>query len=224
MPDAIKYGNINSVPDSVFWSFFSNPSPSKEMVFDLKADSSGTLDMEKTFQLINRYNSAIKKVGSVENRHKLNIPKIHLQYGEDIYESALIEILKSFEGGELMLDQKNTIARGQYSDNMVKAMIDSQLNDLYLEGADLTPEAIQAIIDNPDKTYHFGLTAYMEILMHRPDIFKVWHIKPWIDKLVTSAELEYRNKKMTPEQKAVIMPIMEKLEEESIHKFYRSHQ
>ncbi len=222
-PDAIDYGNINDASDNLIWNM-PNLSISKEIVFNLKKDPKGNLSMEKTFRLIDQYNYLVRNVNSENIK---DLPKIHLQYEEGINEGAIVDILKSFSGGELMLDQKNTTARPYYSENIVTAIVDSNVNNLYLEGSDLTPEGIQTIIDNPNKTYHFGLTAYVEIIRKRPDVVNIPHIKPWVDKLVVSLprgiEIEIFRIGTDPDTWQKIGPTVEKLVEESIQKYDRGH-
>ncbi|MFZ6015724.1 MAG: hypothetical protein ACOYUZ_05215 [Patescibacteria group bacterium] len=215
-PDVINYGDINAIPREDLNKIL-GASKSQKIAFELKHASDGSLSLKGFHDLLSPYYA-----------YKLLRPEfaltIHFDLSEEIPDYIMVELLENLPAGGFAFNQKNTVSRPRYSDRVVKAIVESKATDLFLEGADLSAEAIQIIIDNPNKTYHFGITAYMEILMKRPDVVKVAHIKPWIDKLVTSAELDFRHARMNAEQKALIMPVLEKLEEESIQKFYRAYQ
>jgi len=214
-PDTINFGDINHLSSETIERIAKLRAP--EITLELKNDKDGNLSMENIYQLIDIYRKKEKEGYDIS----IDMPRVHILLGEDVYNAALIELLDSLPGGQFIIDQKNAKTRSYVSTDTAEAIVHSKAKDLYLEGADLTAEGLEMIIKNPNKTYHFGLSAYIEIIRKRPDVVNVPHIKPWVDKLFMGAEIDNFRTTTDPNVWRKIQPIVEKLEEDAIQKYYQ---
>ena len=214
-PDTVNFGNIDNLPQDKIDDFILVGYP--EIQFTIKKGS----EEARLINSILKYNQSFQE----SKKQKLStFPRLHLNLDEDLPDHYFVQILNNFKGEELILDRKNTKTRAYYTDQEVEAIITSKVDNLYLEGADFTEEAIQKIINNPNKTYHFGLTLYLENLERYPEIINLTHIRPWIDKVLTSSELQDVIDNLHLEKRASIVPFLEKIERESIDKFFNAHR
>ncbi len=216
-PDTINLGDINKLHITAI--AYIPKLKFSEITVELKNDESGNLSMKNIYDLINMYK--LYEKGGINIAEAF--PRIHILLDEGMSHHSLNDLLRSLPAGQFIFDLKNTSTRSFASTDTVEAIVGSKAKVLYLEGVDLTDEGLEMIINNPNKTYHFGLTLYLENLVRRPEIINLPHIKPWIDRIVVGSQIEETINSLPPEKRASIVPKLEQLERESIDKFFFAH-
>jgi hypothetical protein len=216
-PDTIDFGDINNLTPKAIKELASLYYPG--ITVSIKAKEGMVYNLENYFLLLSYYAEA-QKNGEDITKYK---PLLHIQLDEDADIALYTALLENLPAGNFAISQKNTIARPIFTDDEVMAMVNSKARNLFLEGADLSNEDLQNIINNPNKTYHFGLTLYLENLVRRPEIINSTHIKPWIDGLFTEAQMKEIINSLPLDKRASIIPFLEKLQRESRDKFSRAH-
>ncbi len=216
-PDTVDFGDIENLTPKAIEELASLYYP--EIMISIKAKEGKVYNLEKYFLLLSHYSKAQQKGIDISKQ----MPLLHVQLDENADVDLYTALLEKAPAGGFALSQKNTIARPIYMDDEVMAMVNSKARDLFLEGADLTNDDLQKIINNPNKTYHLGLTLYLENLVRRPEIISMPHIKPWIDRYLHDLQIEETINSLPPDKRAAIIPVLEKIERESIDKFSRAH-
>lgn len=206
-PDAIVYGNLNDLPQELvinlphkLW---------KEVIVEIKPDIDGKIDLKK-FNMIME-----------ARRERKGIPtKVRFVVSADA-SGIKKDLFAGFAPGDFAVEQlkEKPYEFIRFTEEEVEAIVKSEAKHLYLSGNLFNPAGLQRLIDNPNKTYHLGLGVYTHAIAGNPDILKYKHIIPWIDRILSDAEIITLRTCVSDDVYKKIEPTLIQLNDKSIEKY-----